>query len=56
MGIIRFDGAPVDRALLRQMTERLVFRGPDAINVHIDGAVGHGHTLLRTTPEPRQEM
>ncbi len=33
------------------MTRALEFRGPDATGISCDGAVGLGHTLLRTTSE-----
>jgi len=51
VGILNLDGAPVDRALLARMTRALEFRGPDATGISCDGAVGLGHTLLRTTSE-----
>ena len=49
VGILNLDGAPVDRALLERMTRALEFRGPDATGIWCNGAVGLGHTLLRTT-------
>lgn len=54
-GIVNLNGAPVDHALLRQMTEALAFRGPDAQQVWSEGAVGFGHALLRTTWESAHE-
>lgn len=39
------DGAPVEAARLRKMTEALVHRGPDALRVHAAGGAGMGHTL-----------
>jgi asparagine synthase (glutamine-hydrolysing) len=54
-GIVNTDGAPVDRPLLDKMTAFLAFRGPDAQEVWIDGAVGFGHSLLRTTFESEHE-
>jgi asparagine synthase (glutamine-hydrolysing) len=48
VGILNLDGAPVDRALLERMTRSLAFRGPDGEGVWFGGAVGLGHTLLRT--------
>ncbi len=56
IGTVHLDGLPVDPSLLQKMTASVAFRGPDASNTHIDGAVGMGHTLLRTTPEARQEQ
>ena len=29
-GIVNVDGAPVDEVLLREMTQHMAFRGPDA--------------------------
>ena len=55
VGIINLDGTPVDRALLMRMTEFMSFRGPDAQEIWIDGNVGFGHTMLRTTFEAETE-
>ena len=55
VGIVNLDGAPADRQCLRQMTEFLTYRGPDAQDIWIDGPVGFGHTMLRTTEESLQE-
>jgi len=55
VGIVNLDRAPVDRRLLTRMTEFLAFRGPDASSVMIDGAIGFGHTLFKTTYESEQE-
>lgn len=54
-GIVNFDGAPVDRALLERLTQHLAFRGPDAQEIRCSGGVGFGHTLLRTTRESARE-
>ena len=54
-GIVNLDGAPVDRGLLQAMTSFMTFRGPDAQDVWVDGPVGFGHTLLRTTFESERE-
>lgn len=54
-GIVNFDGAPVDRALLEQLTRHQAFRGPDAQGIWCEGGVGFGHTLLRTTREAARE-
>lgn len=56
VGIINIDGAPVDRDLLRDMTNCLTFRGPDAQHIWSDGNIGLGHTLLRTTCEAQTEQ
>src|SRR5580692_9601398 len=56
VGIIRLDGAPVDAPLLQRMTDSLAFRGPDAQNIWVNGAVGLGHTMLRATAEAENEV
>lgn len=55
IGIVNFDGAPVDRDLLRRMTSFMKFRGPDEQRIWVNGNVGFGHTLLRTTFEAEHE-
>jgi asparagine synthase (glutamine-hydrolysing) len=49
VGVVNLDGSPVDRELLDRMTGFLAFRGPDAQATWVEGPVGFGHTLLRTT-------
>ncbi|HKO96942.1 MAG TPA: asparagine synthase-related protein [Pyrinomonadaceae bacterium] len=55
VGIINLDGAPVDRDLLRRMTDSMSYRGPDAREIWIDNNVGFGHAMLRTTFEAETE-
>jgi asparagine synthase (glutamine-hydrolysing) len=55
VGILRTDGAPVERELIDGLTQSLVFRGPDAQQTWTDGPVAFGHTLLRTTYEAQNE-
>jgi asparagine synthase (glutamine-hydrolysing) len=55
VGIVHFDGAPVDRHRLGQMTASMAFRGPDAQEIWIEGNVGFGHALLKTTDESEHE-
>jgi asparagine synthase (glutamine-hydrolysing) len=55
VGIVNLDGAPVDPDLLARLTEFMVYRGPDAQQTWIDGQVGFGHTMLRTTFEAETE-
>ncbi|MGH7775210.1 MAG: asparagine synthase-related protein [Candidatus Binatia bacterium] len=55
VGIINLDGTPVDRQLLEQMLDIVAYRGPDAGDIWIDGHVGFGHVLLRTTRESLRE-
>jgi asparagine synthase (glutamine-hydrolysing) len=45
-GILRFDGRPVDAAVLQAMTDRLAHRGPDGQGVRVDGPIGLGHRRL----------
>jgi len=51
VGIFERDGKPADRAQLRALTHFLSFCGPDAREVWLQGPIGLGHTLLRTTRE-----
>jgi asparagine synthase (glutamine-hydrolysing) len=55
VGLLHLDSSPADVELLRRMTAALAFRGPDAQEVWVGGAVGFGHTLLRTTDEAAHE-
>jgi asparagine synthase (glutamine-hydrolysing) len=55
VGILHFDGAPVDRHLLEQMTGFMASRGPDAQEIWTDHNVGFGHALLKTTDESEHE-
>lgn len=55
VGILNRNGAPVTRALLQALTRFLDYRGPDARDVWTLGAVGFGHTMLRSTRESSNE-
>jgi asparagine synthase (glutamine-hydrolysing) len=55
VGIFNRDGAPADRDLLDEMTGYMASQGPDAQQVWRHGAIGFGHTLLRTTWESERE-
>ncbi len=55
VGIVNFDGAPIDRDLLTSLTASMTFRGPDAQLIVVDGNAGFGHTMLRTTHEAETE-
>jgi len=55
VGIVNFDGAPIDRDLLTRMTESMTFRGPDAQQILSAGSAGFGHTMLRSTREAETE-
>jgi asparagine synthase (glutamine-hydrolysing) len=49
------SGAPVDRALLRALTDFLSYVGPDDRDTYSNGCVGLGHTMLRTSRESIHE-
>lgn len=56
VGVVNWDGAPVDARLLQRLTAALNARGPDGQRVWLDGPVGLGHAWLRTTdaaPDPQ---
>lgn len=55
IAIINTDSAPVDRELLDELTASLYILGPDHTQTWIDGPVGLGHTLFRTTEEAQYE-
>src|SRR5262244_1339636 len=55
VGIVNLDRAPVDRVMLRRMTDFMAYRGPDAQTTWAEGPVGFGHTMLRTTFEAEHE-
>ena len=56
VGIYERSGAPVDRGLLQALAHLLSFRGPDARETWSQGAIGLGHTMLRTTRESQMEQ
>jgi len=45
-GIFNFDGAPVDRGLVRAMSDTIRHRGPDEEGVYIGPGIGLGHRRL----------
>jgi len=58
-GIVRFDGAPVDRAALEAMVASMTHRGPDDSGWIIDGNVGLGMrrlSILDLSPSGHQPM
>ncbi|MFZ3216979.1 MAG: asparagine synthase-related protein [Candidatus Acidiferrales bacterium] len=55
VGIYERSGAPVDRKLLQSLAHFLGYRGPDGRETWSDGAVGFGHTMLRSTRESQIE-
>lgn len=46
VGVVRFDGRPVEEALVRNMASLLAHRGPDGEGFWTDGSVGFGHRRL----------
>jgi asparagine synthase (glutamine-hydrolysing) len=56
VGVVDLEGAQIVPQLLRLMTDSLAFRGPDNQAIWIDGAVGLGHALLRTTDRSSREQ
>jgi asparagine synthase (glutamine-hydrolysing) len=58
-GILRLDGAPVDRRVLERMTRTLAHRGPDGEDIWVDAFVGLGHRRLAIrdlSPDAAQPM
>jgi asparagine synthase (glutamine-hydrolysing) len=55
VGIVNFDGAPIDRHLLTHLTKSMTFRGPDAQLIVSDENAGLGHAMLRTSREAATE-
>jgi asparagine synthase (glutamine-hydrolysing) len=55
VGVYERGGAPADRALLQALTHAISYCGPDARDTWVNGPIGFGHTMLRTTHESRHE-
>lgn len=55
VGIFHRNGAPAERALLKNLSGFLAFRGPDSVATWRDGPIGLGHAMLRTTLESLAE-
>ena len=49
VGLVNWNGAPVDPRLLGRLAAALAARGPDGANVWLEGPVGLGHARLRTS-------
>ncbi|MGB8064993.1 MAG: asparagine synthase-related protein [Candidatus Sulfotelmatobacter sp.] len=54
-GIWNFDGRPVDRELLADISESLKHLGPDGESCHVDGSVALLYRPFHTTGESRRE-
>lgn len=55
VGIVYFDGRPVESADLERMAASLAHRGPDGQGIWRKGSIGLGHRMLWTTPESLDE-
>ncbi len=55
IGLAHFDGQPVDRELLYELTESMASRGPDGRRIWSHGAVGLGFAKFATTEEAERE-
>ncbi len=53
--IYNTDGEDVDKQLLGSLTQTLKFKGPDRQKVWVDGNIGMGHALFKTTYEAEYE-
>jgi asparagine synthase (glutamine-hydrolysing) len=55
IGMYERGGAPIDRALLRALTQSLAYCGPDAQDIWSNGPAGFGHTVLGTGRDSQRE-
>ena len=55
VGLVQFDGSPVESGLLRKLTDFLAFRGPDNQRIWIKNNAGLGHALFKTTEESEHD-
>jgi asparagine synthase (glutamine-hydrolysing) len=46
LGVLKFDGSPVDAPLLRRMRDSLTHRGPDDEGLFVQPGIGLGHRRL----------
>ena len=51
IAIFNTDKKAVDTQLITSLTQSLRFRGPDRQKVRVDGNIGMGHALFKTTFE-----
>jgi asparagine synthase (glutamine-hydrolysing) len=54
-GIWNFDGRPIDRKLLADISESLKRQGPDGESCHVDGSIALLYRPFHTTAESRRE-
>ena len=55
VSLVHLNGEPIDRSLLHRLTQSMTFRGPDAQQMWLEGEIGFGHTLSKTTWEAEYE-
>jgi len=55
VGMYHRNGAPMERALLQSLVDFLAYRGPDGRESWMEGSVGLGHAMFRTTRESLEE-
>ena len=55
VGLVQFDGSPVEPRMFRKFTDFLAFRGPDDQQTWIKDNVAFGHTLFKTTEESERD-
>ncbi len=58
-GVFRFDGQPVSKPNLKQMSDAIAHRGPDGEGHYADGTVGFAHrrlAIIDLSPGGRQPM
>ena len=53
--VLRFDGQPVEPAMIRRMTQTMAYRGPDGISHWIGENAALGHCMFHTTVESLEE-
>ena len=54
-GIWNFDGRPIDRKMIDDLSESLKQQGPDGESLYLNGSVGLLYRPFHTTAESRQE-
>jgi asparagine synthase (glutamine-hydrolysing) len=54
-GLYRFEDRPIERVEVERMLARLAHRGPDDAGAWVEGTVGLGAAVLRSTQESLQE-
>lgn len=56
VGIVRFDGAPIDNDTFEAMLDRIEYRGFDGVGRFITDQVAFGHRLFKSTTESANEQ